>query len=302
MSDKLPEVTQPSCTTGDETSPVPSSATTFLQTLLLGQNVDPTRAMLEQALSHYLPAEAFEIIASAHDEEGGSAIVKCMGRTYAIMPLDQPMAEDSFEKILNYGPQGEALRELVTSHQGHWIVSELSGGQGSGLEETISAGVGLMHFCAFLGDGLQEKIQPLGAFWNHSGMLCSWAEYLGYANQIFTAMEKQQEGDPEASSYLPETHWIGFHASDLETGGWCETVGLSLFTGYELEMTVAAWSYEQSASYVRLAIREIFQTGRILHDTEKLVLNGQTTEAFQVQLQPVVSEQPLRLALLPVST
>ncbi|MEG3639578.1 hypothetical protein [Magnetococcus sp. PR-3] len=269
----------------------------FQLTLLLAQPCVPTAAMITQALQQSLPPQLFEQIM---EEGDGSVSLRCFGRRYQIHAVDQPMAQDRFTEALSHATEDKELSSLVAQHQAHWGVRQVGELSNDSLGASITAAVQLMHLSAFVAGGLKDHVQAMGVYWDSSEMLVSWADYQDQVDDTFAAMEKQAQDDEEAAKLLPDTLWIGLHVEDRPEGGWCLSKGLELFTGYEWEMTVPHWDYQQVAAFMMLAVRYVYRTGHVLRKGEMVGLSDDMVKYFSMQACPLTdTEQALRFALVP---
>nr|CRH06425.1 Protein of unknown function [Candidatus Magnetococcus massalia] len=227
--------------------------------LLLTEPLTLTPELLQQALGQSLPAQLFKVEKAA----GGVITLRCFGRLYRLSCHAQGVAKERFEHVLMLGPGGEVLQQVIDTHPAHWDLLQLEGGQGSGMGEALMGSMQLMHLSAFLCQGLEGKVHPHGVLWNTSDMVTGWGHFLELVNDTFVGMKKQKVGDESAAEHLPANLWVGLHAQDKTEGGWCRTQGLEQFTGYELEMTIPNWDYQQVAAYLMMAVRYLYQNGQI---------------------------------------
>ncbi|OSM01985.1 hypothetical protein MAIT1_02055 [Magnetofaba australis IT-1] len=188
--------------------------------------------------------------------------LRCFGRIYQIDMAGVPAPAPTLEEALGQGPEAAELRHMTQAHQAHWRITQLKGEDAIGVGEGITAAMRMMHLCAILSHGLPD-FAPLGALWENSAALCDWRAFEAGVEGTYRAIEQFNQGAEKAADHLPAKLWVGLEARDQDAGGWARTRGLEQFGGYEMEMTMAGWDYQQSAAYLMMAVRYLLREGSI---------------------------------------
>lgn len=220
--------------------------------ILLDRPFDINSEELSDILSKSLPPGSFQIDGGL----GGGAVLTLAGNKYALLTIDAPIPQETFDIQLNYG-MGDQSKPTAAArnHKAHLIISAVAPSKEFG--EALFKAVNVMNIGFLLGDGHGA----IGAYWSGSEYLVHWDAYLAYVDTAIRSV-KQRE-----TNLLPIDFWSGFRlkeSSSGKIGGF--TIGLHPFVGYEVYIDPVDWSQNQVAEMLLNITHYSLQSGPVLKD------------------------------------
>ena len=255
-----------------------------ITTVLLRARLVLTQAVIERALESFPRTTKATFVTLAEARQ--AATVSIQGRNYAIYCDPQPAIPELFAKALGH-PEGESLRPLVETHRAHLSVVCL--GRRAPMEEAVEM-ASVVHLLAARLGGFAD---PLAGFWPASERVCPWDEFIGYGEDVVPCLA----GKPDVA--FPTRYWVSVQLREGadETVG-AHTVGLGIFTGYEINLTPVSASLPAVAGRMVDIVAYLFRAGAVLRDGETLG----ATEEERFRITMAQSGREMRLDLEDHST
>ncbi len=210
---------------------------------------------------------------------------------FIIINVPHPVARNTFDAVLKFGFGLDNGQQIVSRQRAHIVVSPFV--KSKNMRQSIPSAIGVAQVSAII-----SRLQtPLGHYWSHSDTLFSHTQFENSEKSIRNAIELQKVNRQDAGASLPFMMWVGMRLTGNMDGGkvGARTVGLTAFTGYELEISPMLSKPEVLGHKVYGAIEFLFKNGPVLKSGEALWLGNR--EYFRLDWRRGTQTSPSRFVL-----
>lgn len=207
-----------------------------------------------------------QITVTKHSSDQDNAfIAKWKDKYFAIMDIGQPVPQEIFNNVLQFGFGLENGQKIVEEQKAHIIVTNVV--QADNLEDAILNAVGITEIT----DMISHIQKPIGHYWSHADTLSNQDQFEKGVAGVREALTQQTEDKNSAASHLPHTMWTGFRLIGTDTNKiGAKTIGLNVFTGYELEIVPIDWPPVELAKRIYGTVQYLLNNGSVLEDGQTL--------------------------------